>query len=73
MFDEPGQHAMSETRRKALVNLMCGLKHLQNILAASFSDESVVVLYRATEASHFILSSCRRSSLARCGTTARCS
>lgn len=52
MFDEPGQHSMSETSQKALVNLMSGLKQLQSILAASF-DESVAVFHRVTEGSHF--------------------
>ncbi|MGP8472401.1 AAA family ATPase [Burkholderia sp. PR2] len=54
MFDEPGQHSMSETSQKALVNLMSGLKQLQSILAASF-DESVAVFDRVTEGSHFHL------------------
>ena len=54
MFDEPGQHSMSETSQKALVNLMSGLKRLQSILAASF-DESVAVFDRVTEGSHFHL------------------
>jgi hypothetical protein len=54
MFDEPGQHSMSETSQKALVNLMSGLKQLQSILAASF-DESVAVFDRVTEGSSFHL------------------
>ncbi|WP_353189885.1 AAA family ATPase [Pandoraea pnomenusa] len=54
MFDEPGQHSMSETSQKALVNLMSGLKQLQSILAASF-DESVAVFDRVTGGSQFHL------------------
>jgi hypothetical protein len=54
MFDEPGQHSMSETSQKALVNAMSGMKQLQSILAASF-DESVAVFERVTVGSPFHL------------------
>jgi hypothetical protein len=54
LFDEPGQHSMSEMSQKALVNLLSGTKELQSVVAASF-DESETVFARVTGGSKFHL------------------
>ena len=54
LFDEPGQHSMSEHSQKALVNMLSGSRQLQSVLAASF-DESAQLFEEVTEGSKFHL------------------
>jgi predicted nucleic acid-binding Zn-ribbon protein len=54
LFDEPGQHSMSEHSQRALVNILSGAGQLQSILAASF-DESPLLFKEVTEGSKFHL------------------
>ncbi|MEJ2795801.1 AAA family ATPase [Iodobacter sp. LRB] len=54
LFDEPGQHSMSEVSQNALTRLFCGAQDLQSVVAASF-DESEDLFLRVTEGSKFHL------------------
>lgn len=54
LFDEPGQHSMSEGSQKALMQLFSGARTLQSVVAASF-DESEDLFRRVTEGSRFHL------------------
>jgi hypothetical protein len=54
LFDEPGQHSMSEGSQKALMQLFSGARNLQSVVAASF-DESEDLFLRVTEGSKFNL------------------
>ncbi|UTH75645.1 AAA family ATPase [Chromobacterium sp. IIBBL 290-4] len=54
LFDEPGQHSMSEVSQNALMRLFCGAQDLQSVVAASF-DESEDLFLRVTEGSKFHL------------------
>ncbi|WP_433692612.1 AAA family ATPase [Herbaspirillum seropedicae] len=54
LFDEPGQHSMSEESQKAMVRLFSGTPALQSVVAASF-DESQSVFNKVTDGSKFHL------------------
>ena len=54
LFDEPGQHSMSEVSQNALMRLFCGAQDLQSVVAASF-DESEDLFLRVTKGSKFHL------------------
>jgi hypothetical protein len=54
LFDEPGQHSMSQDSQKALMQIMSGQKQLQSIVAASF-DESDALFAEVTEGTNFHL------------------
>lgn len=46
MFDEPGQHSMSDSSLRAFLEELCGYKTAQTIVAASFNNEEEI--YKAT-------------------------
>lgn len=54
LFDEPGQHSMSETSQKAMFKQFTALPRLQSVVAASF-DESETIFQRVTDGSKFHL------------------
>lgn len=54
LFDEPGQHSMSQDSQKGLVQTFSGTSALQSIVAASF-DESPAVFAAVTHGSKFHL------------------
>lgn len=54
LFDEPGQHSMSQDSQKSLVKTFSGNTALQSVVAASF-DESPAVFAAVTHGSNFHL------------------
>lgn len=54
LFDEPGQHSMSQLSQRALVQAFSGEANLQSVIAASF-EESPTVFREVTEGSQFKL------------------